>query len=276
MTKDYEDKVMAHYSRVAQEAGLSSSSTMEDAYVRRGETRAIHGLIESVAKATKGSLRILDVGCGNGFTLRTLADRIREGSLDASIELIGVEKNPQLRQLAIQMNEGLPVLIQGGDVMRAESLALDKASVDVCISQRVLINLMNAGDQKAALDNLVALVRPGGFLLFMECFEDGLENLNAARREFKLEPNRPAVHNLYLRPGFFADAGIREEAPAGWNIPPTLFSTHYYVQRVLQSALRGDVIDRNSHLVGFLSAALPEAVGDYSPIRIHCFRKSPV
>lgn len=276
LTRDYEANVMAHYSKVAQEAGLSSSCTMEDAYVRHGETRAIHRLIESVAKSTKTPLRVLDVGCGNGFTLRTLADRIREGNLDVSIELIGIEKNLHLRQLAIQMNEGLPVLIQGGDVMRTESLALDKASVDVCISQRVLINLMNAADQKTALDNLVALVRPGGFLLFIECFEDGLENLNAARREFKLEPNNPAVHNLYLRPEFFVDAGIREEAPAGWNIPATLFSTHYYVQRVLQSALRGDVIDRNSHFVSFFSEALPEAVGNYSPIRIHCFRKSPL
>lgn len=274
MNQDYEDKVMEHYTNVAHEAGLSSSCTMMDEYIRNGETRAILGLIELVAKTTSGPLRVLDVGCGNGYTLRTLAGRIRDGGLDGSIELLGIEKNPHLRQLAIQMNEAFPVTIAEGDILRAETLAANQASIDVCISQRVIINLMNPADQKAALANLMALVKPGGYLLFIECFEDGLINLNAARREFNLDPNTPAAHNLYLPTDFFVDPGLDEAAPEGWNVPPTLFSTHYYVQRVLQNALRGNVIDRNSNFVRFFSEALPEAIGNFSPIRIHCFRKA--
>ncbi len=273
MKQDYENKVMQHYTRVAQESGLSASCTMEDEYIRDGETRAILRLIELAAKGVAGSLRVLDVGCGNGYTLRTLAERIRDGSLAGSIELLGIEKNPELRQLAIRMNEAFPVAIAEGDILRAETLAVSRASVDVCLSQRVIINLMDPADQKTALANLMALVRPGGYLLFIECFQDGLDNLNAARREFNLDPNTPAAHNLYLTPEFFSIAGLDEAAPAHWNIPATLFSTHYYVQRVLQSALRGSVIDRNSNFVRFFSEALPEAIGNYSPIRIHCFRK---
>ena len=274
MRQDYENKVMEHYTRVAQASGLSASCTMEDEYIRDGETRAILGLIELVAKGTAGSLRVLDVGCGNGYTLRTLAERIRDGRLAGSIELLGIEKNPELRQLAIKMNEAFPVAIAEGDILRAETLAVRQASVDVCLSQRVIINLMDPADQKTALANLMALVRPGGYLLFIECFQDALDNLNAARREFNLDPNTPAAHNLYLSPGFFSIAGLEEVAPAHWNIPANLFSTHYYVQRVLQSALRGNVIDRNSNFVRFFSEALPEAIGNFSPIRIHCFRKT--
>ena len=246
---------------------------MEDEYIRDGETRAIHRLVELTAKVAAGPLRVLDVGCGNGYTLRTLAERIRDGSLPGSIELLGIEKNSDLRQLAVKMNEGLPVVIEGGDVLRAETLTVRPASFDVCISQRVIINLMNLNDQKAALDNLITLVRPGGYLLFIECFQDGLDNLNAARKEFNLDPNVPAIHNLYLPSDFFSIPGLGEAAPEHWNIPAKLFSTHYYVQRVLQNVLRGNVIDRNSNFVRFFSEALSGAVGNYSPIRIHCFRK---
>lgn len=270
---DYEDKVMDHYTTVAQTVGLSSNCTMEDEYIRAGETRAILSLVETAARNITGRLRVLDVGCGNGYTLRTLAEQIRNIGLEDRIELLGIEKNPDLLQLARKMNEGWPVTINGGDMLCVGTLAIDQDSIDICISQRVIINLMDPADQRAALENLAGLVKPGGHLLFIECFQDALDKLNAARKEFGLEPNVPAIHNLYLPPAFFDMPGLEEAAPAGWNIPANIFSTHYYVQRVLQSALRGNVIDRNSNFVRFFSAALPEAVGDYSPIRVHCQRK---
>lgn len=274
MSRDYEEKVMEHYTRVAQTTGMAASCTMEDEYIRDGETQAIHRLVELASKAAVETLRVLDVGCGNGYTLRTLAERIRDGGMAGSIDLLGIEKNPDLSQLAIRMNEGLPASISGGDILRAETLKVGRASVDVCISQRVIINLMDPADQRSALANLVSLVKPGGYLLFIECFQEGLDNLNDARKEFNLEPNIPAVHNLYLPSDFFSIPELVEASPEHWNVPARLFSTHYYVQRVLQSALRGSVIDRNSNFVRFFSEALPVAVGDYSPIRIHCFRKS--
>ena len=273
MKNGYEDQVMDHYTKVAETVGLSSSCTMEDEYIRAEETRAILSLVESAAGNVAGRLRVLDVGCGNGFTLRTLAEQIRNIGLEDRVELVGIEKNPGLLQLARKMNEGWPVAVSGGDILRGETLAIEQGSIDICISQRVIINLMDPADQRAALGNLANLVKSGGHLLFIECFQDALENLNAARKEFGLEPNVPAIHNLYLPSGFFDIPGLEEAAPAGWNIPANVFSTHYYVQRVLQSALRGNVIDRNSNFVRFFSAALPDAVGDYSPIRVHCLRK---
>lgn len=273
LKSDYEEKVMGHYTKVAQEAGLSPRCTMEDEYIRAGETRAILSLVDRVAAGVSARVRVLDVGCGNGYTLRTLAEHARDAGLAERLELLGIEKNPDLRGLAQKMNEGMPVAVCGGDIFRAETLTVGAGSVDICISQRVIINLMDPADQKAALKNLARIVRPGGYLLFIECFQSSMDNLNAARREFNLEPNAPAVHNLYLTEDFFALPEIEEAAPEGWNIPANLFSTHYYIQRVLQNAVRGNVIDRNSNFVRFFSAALPEAVGDYSPIRIHCFRK---
>ena len=274
MSSPYENQVMDHYSRVARDVGLSSSCTMEDEYIREKESRAIHSLIEAVLIANSESRqRILDVGCGNGCTLRMLAEFARGRALVDRLELLGVEKNPDLHDLAVKMNEGLPVVIQKGDILLADTLAFGQASIDVCISQRVLINLLNAEHQKLALANLVDLVKPGGYLLLIECFQDGMDNLNAARNEFGLEPNLPAIHNLYLQNDVLQIPHMEEDAPGGWRVPPNIFSTHYYVQRVLQNAMRGSVIERNSNFVRFFSAALPEAVGNYSPLRIHCFRK---
>ena len=84
MRQDYEDKVMKHYTRVAQESGLSASCTMEDEYIREGETRAILRLIELAAKGAASSLRVLDVGCGTGLILARVAGFAAKARYSAS------------------------------------------------------------------------------------------------------------------------------------------------------------------------------------------------
>lgn len=280
MTQHYDVIVRKHYDQVAGRAGLSSSSTMEDKIVRAKETDAILRLVRVTYErsgtpgrhAAAAQLAILDVGCGNGYTLARVAEAFPRA------RCIGLEPNAKLRSLAKQQTRNLKhVKILNGDLRDISAFAVAPVSVDILISQRVLINILDAADQRRALENCISLVKTGGVLLFLESTVRGLTGLNDARAEFELEPIKPAFHNLYLPDGFFNQPALRELTATG--LPPRNFlSTHYYVSRVLHDVmLRAAKLNgrfhRNSRFVQFLSAALADGVGDYAPLQLHCFRK---
>ena len=277
MSAEYDDKIAAHYDQVAADCGLSAHSTMADEIIRHKETSVILSFVDRALRAAAahraarpGTVTVLDVGCGNGYTLKTLASALPAGSY------LGIEQNSKLRELAQQQVAGSGnVRVLPGDLRVRSSLGIADESVDILICQRVLINLLSAADAKSALENIVALVRPQGRLLFIESFVAALLRLNEARAEFGLAPIPPAHHNRYLEEDFFSHPRLQpcaSEPPLARNA----LSTHYYVTRVLHSALSDAVhgeFKRNSHFVKFLSSALPDGVGDYAPLQFHCFVK---
>ena len=182
--------------------------------------------------------------------------------------------------LARKRFEGVKnIQIKEGDIRESGFLA--KVEADIVISQRVIINLLDKRDQKQALNNLVKLLkRPnwrmgGGWLCLLESFIAPLINLNKAREEFNLDPIRPAYHNLYLEEDIFYDLPIRQCTEI--DIPPSNFlSVHYYISRVLHAFLcRYNKINykRNSEFVKFLTFALRENIGDYSPLKFYVFER---
>src|SRR5262249_3883036 len=127
---------------------------------------------------------IMDVGCGNGYTLQLLVERFPDQ------RFIGVEKSNELRSLAQSRFNGRGnVEIVEGDIRVADFGGI--ASVDVLLCQRVLINLLNENDQISALRNLINVIQSGGTLLFIEAFSSSLAKLNEARAEFDLGPIPP-------------------------------------------------------------------------------------
>ena len=284
----YDEPVREHYDHVAEVNGLSPASTMADEIVREKETKAILEFVERVAQELwydgiydgtvaerpqeQYGAHIVDVGCGNGYTLNRLATHLH------SFSYTGVEFNNKLLELATQQVRGMSnARVIAGDLRERNSIELADATADVVICQRVLINLLESGDQRLALDNIISLVRPGGYLLFIEAFQQGLANLNDARCQFGLIPIEAAIHNCYLPEGFFNHELLSTVSGPGVS-PENLLSTHYYVSRVLHDVLQKAValtgVERNSHFVRFLSSALPHGIGNYSPIQIHFFRKA--
>lgn len=266
MPREYDEAIAAHYRVVAEREGLSPLSTMADETIRTRETEAMLAAVAEAQRSSGPGLAIVDVGCGNGYTL----ERVTEAHPDA--HCTGIEYSPELRALSQQRFAGnARVAITAGDI-RDPALTGGR-QFDLLICQRVLINLLDAGDQRNALSNLVAAVRPGGFLAFLEAFAAPLARLNEARREFALGDIPAPHHNLYLADDFFArDDLIRHHAA---ELPPENFlSTHYFVSRVIHGVLLGDKpFKHNSLLVQFFSQALPPAIGDYAPVRFLMFRK---
>jgi len=256
---DYDQLIHDHYTKEADAHQLASSSTMADLRTRAMETDAILASI-GVARQAGPIRRVLDVGCGNGYTLAVLASRL------PALECVGLEPHPALRQLA--QSRGLTVV--AGDIREPIPVP---APPDVVLSQRVFINILNLDDQRRALAHVVAAVPRGGMLIAIEAFDAQLQELNALRGEVGLEPIPPAYHNRYLPADFFDHPELEPYPdPLGLLPPPAFLSTHYVVTRVLQPWLVPNV-PRNSRFVQFFSAALAPAVGDFSPLRLGVFRR---
>ena len=274
-SEGYDDEIRAHYDQVARTHRDSPASTMEDPIVRAKETECIHAVVAEVTRAraagagaARRALTVIDVGCGNGYTLATLSEGVPGNAYS------GVEFNDSQRAVAVGRLSPLGIEVAAGDLRKRESLPA--GPFDILLCQRVLINLLDERDQQVALDNLIAMVKPGGVLIFIEAFQASLDNLNAARAEFGIPPMPPATHNLYLRDGFFDHPGLEAWASGAVSIDPDLLSTHYYVTRVFHEVmLRATSAEfkRNSHFVRFWSRALPDGIGSYAPLRIAVFTK---
>jgi len=277
MKREYDKIIDQHYKKEAKEKGLSSCSTMADEITRKTETDAIINFVGECLSCRKSEglsdpAIILDVGCGNGYTIEVLLTNYPEQ------RYIGIEKSAELRGLAnnrFLYHEN--VTIRNGDIRNENFI---ESKVDILICQRVIMNLLAEEDQHLALDNIIRAVasanthQEGGKLLFIEGFKSSLANLNKARNEFDLQPISPAYHNLYLSDNFFDRPDIRPFVRDGSLFPSNFLSTHYFVSRVLHPILiSGKPFKRNTEFVRFFSLALNQFVGDYSPLKLYMFEK---
>lgn len=266
--RDYEKIVMEHYNQVAAEDGDSALSAMKDQYVRSKETEAIIDAIQTYTNdLNREDIDILDVGCGNGYTLSEIRKR------SDIYKLEGLEKNDSLRAIATDRFKDTEINIYKGDIL--DNLVEQIGYKDVVISQRVVINLLNRQDQEKAIKNLSNLVKVGGMLIMLECMNSSLAKLNEGRAEFGFSPIKPSFHNLYLEEDMLPDTNDRFERYCVDRIKPENFlSSHYYVGRVLHDiVLSGRPFVRNSHFLDFMTQSIPEGIGDYSPIKFYVFKR---
>lgn len=277
----YDHAIREHYDKVAAAEGIAATSTMADTVIRDQETRFISEMTQrfvsdqlaefsasggyAVGPGRTGTFSLVDVGCGNGYTLEVLS------SIKYNLVLQGIEFNDSLRRIAESRLESKDIRVEKCDIR--DSNTLPSKQFDILVCQRVLINLLDASHQKAALNNLVDLVSEKGILIFVEAFKSGLNNLNSARREFGLDDLPPAHHNLYLDDNFFEIDSIMN---FDTSFKETL-SSHYFVSRVLHPvflAQSGGEFVRNSHFVHFFSKAISENVGEYAPLKFLAFQKN--
>jgi ubiquinone/menaquinone biosynthesis C-methylase UbiE len=261
-----DERVLEHYRQEAMVHELQPTSTMLDQTTRELEVRAILGCLHSLEPSTDGG-SLLEIGCGNGFLLQLLRERF------PAVRLCGADYSPDMVRLA-RMRDVERCEIRREDV---RALTLPPASFDVVVSERCLINLPHQRAQAEALREIHRVLKPGGHLVLIEAFTDGIENLNRARAELGLQENTVPPYNLWFdKKDFLSVVGeLFDEVVGGegTDLPPRNFlSTHYFVSRVLYPAVTQREVMYNTEFVRFFRLLPPQ--GDYSPIQLYLMRKA--
>lgn len=160
-------------------------------------------LVEKLAPAT-----VLDVGCGEGRFCRMLAER--------GIATTGIDPTAALIERARQLHPAGAYRVEAAEAIQAEPHDLV-----VCY-----LSLIDMPDLDAALDRIVAAIRPGGHLL--------IANLTAF--------NTAAVHLGWVKPL------IGE---------PRFPIDHYLEERPRRTAWRGvDIVNHHRPLKRYMQALL--------------------
>lgn len=262
------DKVLTHYRDEAAARGLKLTSTMHDETTRTKEVDAILDCVRYAISRSGPKSRLLDVGCGNGYLLEALRELIPH------VELAGSDYSPEMVTLA--RTRGISdCSIDRGDVRK---LDYETASFDIVISERCVVNVLDVGEQRQALEEIARLTKPGGYYICVEAFVDGLTNLNRARQELGLDENKMPFHNRWFDPD--AVLGVlgkhfhvlSSEEMERASLPPSNFlSSHYFVSRVVYPAITKAEVMYNTDFVRFFSFLEPR--GNYSPIQLFLCRK---
>ncbi len=147
--------------------------------------------IQMIIKFLRKNDRVIDIGCGNGYSTRIFSNFCKEViGIDYSEDMISRAKEETLK------NKGLrkpPVFIKCDVLELSPSLA---GRFDVAISERCLINLRNFERQKKAIANIASVLKPKGRFIFVEGSDDGRKRLNNFRKKVGL-PLMPRVwHNI--------------------------------------------------------------------------------
>lgn len=141
--------------------------------------------IEAILKFVGRGNRVLDVGCGSGYTTKRLAPHVAE--------VIGIDYSDAMIQRAVGSGSG-PAIFAVKDVLELDPA--DFGRFDVVISERCLINLSGWAEQRRALDNIASVLRPGGRFIFIEGGQQGRHNLNLLRTTAGLEAMPTVWHNV--------------------------------------------------------------------------------
>lgn len=144
--------------------------------------------IETIKRFLCRSDRLLDVGCGNGYTTRAVATLVRETiGIDFSAAMV-----ERAREASVDRSDALRF-----EVCDVRALEPDRFGLfDVVISERCLINLGSWDEQQRAIASIANVLRTGGRFLFIEGSADGRRRLNELRERAGLERMPPVRHNF--------------------------------------------------------------------------------
>ena len=177
--------------------------------------------------------RVLDVGCGNGYTLISLARR-------RHAEMIGVDFSASMiegaRALAASSASELKATLtfQESDV---RALPFQDDSFDFVISERCLLNLPSRDDQWQTIREIHRVLVDGGVYLMVEGTEDGLRRLNDARQAVGLEPI-PSVSDSNFSSLKFDEDELGEFLADLFTVAEVrYFGAYYLISRVLHPLL---------------------------------------
>lgn len=261
------EKIKEYWENRAKQYLIKPAATTDDVYLRELEINTLVQTLNEIAISKNA--RLLDVGCGDGYSTLKLAQEFPD------LTFFGIDYSENMVKSACVRLESHPGLrsrieFMVGDVNELVKVLGDSA-YDITLSDRCLINLDSVESQFHALAQIAEHTKPGGYYIAIENFMEGHENMNKARSTVGLPEIPVRWHNLYFKELEFARCA---ESFFEGIIFKDFSSSYYFATRVIYSAMcqmRGENPDYN-HEIHQLSIRLPW-IGQFSPIRMAVMRR---
>ncbi len=237
----------------------SPQSTTLDYYLRDIELRVLAEQIEKRAPS-----RILDVGCGDGYTTLRLARQFPHAAFVGGDYARPMIENAERNAAKFETKN---VELLQLDILSPP----DIGQFDFVYTSRCIINLLGWDKQKEALRNIHGLLGSKGTYCMLENFIDGHNALNEVRQSFGLDEIKVRSHNCFLnRESAHEFLGRAFDIEQDVNIS----SSYYLVSRVIYSKIcqlegvQPDYFDKHHEL----ASQLPFS-GNYGPVRMLVLNK---
>lgn len=252
------DDIKRFWDNQAKEFGVSDLATAPD--------HAYRGLeIKAIIPHIRGQ-RILDVGCGNGYSTFEFAKSYPRKwflGIDYSAKMIEQANTARVHNFPY-------VDFKVMDVRNLDGLGL----YETIISERCLINLTSWDEQADAMLQMANKLGEGCRLIVVENFLDGLKNLNDLRKMFDLHEITVRWHNRYLNKHEFETFCLGNRLTIKYRA--NIGNLYYIISRVVYAALaKGEGQEPEyQNPINYIAAKLPN-LGSYnfSPNMLYVLEK---
>lgn len=214
-----------------QRDGDAIYTTSRDFNLREVEIEFIINSIKE--KDDKKPLKILDIGCGNGYTDVRIAETIKA-------EITGIDFSDEMVRGAKQLKEYFKKSIIGTLIFmkgKANELEWENNTFDVVITERCLLNLASKDMQYSVIHNIHRILKKDGLFIMVEGTANGLRKLNDLRIKVGLEPipDRAEDNLSSLK---FEEEEIEEYLSNNYEIiKKQHFGMYYLISRVIHPLL---------------------------------------
>lgn len=223
--------------------------SMPDIHLNRKENNIIRKIISS-----EGSkIRILDVGCANGYSTRAI-------NQETDNNVVGIDNNIVLissaRKMITEQNVGNIEFL----VSDMSLLPFDDSSFNLAYAKRAISNLPSQQKQEEAIKEIYRVLRRGGLFLFSDLLEEGYDNINRLRSKVGLDKIKLPYHGNLLR-----EDEILKLATGKFTIEDIndFSSAYYFFSRVVYPRLleftKGNI--RSDSIANKLFSKLPSILG---------------